>query len=79
MADTGNLDMDGPAIEDGFVHINGETHVLNYDTNILNLDENREVTPVVEIDLEDAPNSTSTDSVEEDVEVGFIYFLKKCP
>ena len=54
-----------PHPEDGFVQIDGETHVLNYDTNILNLDENREVSPGADIyDDNDLP--TTTGSVEED-------------
>ena len=70
MADADNMDIDGPDIEDGFVHINGETHVLNYDTNILNLDTEREATSYVEIELEDAPTSAGTDS-GEDIEVPY--------
>lgn len=63
------METDGLAVEDGFVHINGETHVLNYDTNILNLDGEREVTPGVEIDLDnEGPTSSGTDSAE-DIEV----------
>jgi hypothetical protein len=71
MADGGSQMMDNQAVEDGFVHINGETHVLNYDTNILNLEENREVSPVADVEpLNDIMTGTgSGDEEEEDIEV----------
>lgn len=70
MADPGNMDEDVPAVDEGFVLIEGETHVLNYDTNILNLDDDREVTPGAELYMDD-DMPAGTDSVEEegDIEV----------
>ncbi|XP_060555244.1 leucine-rich repeat and guanylate kinase domain-containing protein-like isoform X1 [Ruditapes philippinarum] len=71
MADGGSQMMDNQAVEDGFVHINGETHVLNYDTNILNLEENRVVSPVADVEpLNDILTGTgSGDEEEEDIEL----------
>ncbi|KAH3819252.1 hypothetical protein DPMN_120986 [Dreissena polymorpha] len=73
MAAKGQLIMDPSIIDDGLVRLSGETHVLNYDTNILNLEENRDVSPGVDVDAEnDVPVTTGTDSdseTEEDVEV----------
>ncbi|XP_052213909.1 leucine-rich repeat and guanylate kinase domain-containing protein-like [Dreissena polymorpha] len=73
MAAKGQLIMDPSIIDDGLVRLSGETHVLNYDTNILNLEENRDVSPGVDVDAEnDVPVTTGTDSdseTEEDVEL----------
>ena len=70
MADGGTQMMDNQAVEDGFVHINGETHVLNYDTNILNLEENRDVTPVADIEpSNEILTGTDSGDEEEDIEV----------
>ncbi|WAR26726.1 LRGUK-like protein, partial [Mya arenaria] len=71
MADDGQYS-ESPALEDGYVVVNGETHVLNYDTNILNLEDNRDATPGQEIEADnDIPTTTATDSDEEgdDVEL----------
>ncbi|KAL4227150.1 hypothetical protein ACF0H5_015123 [Mactra antiquata] len=69
MADGGSAkNMDTQQMDDGFVQINGETHVLNYDTNILNLEENREATPGADIEA-DADIPTTTDSVEEEGDI----------
>jgi hypothetical protein len=60
-------------VEGGFVHVDGETHILNYDTNVLSLDQNRqdtEITTAVGGDDEEPPQSSYYDSEEEeDVEV----------
>lgn len=70
MADGGLVNMDTQGVEDGFVLINGETHVLNYDTNILNLEENREMSPGAEIDGDnDVVTGTESADEEEDLEV----------
>lgn len=62
-----------PVVEGGFVHVDGETHILNYDTNVLSLDQNRqdtEITTAVGGDDEEPPQSSYYDSEEEeDVEV----------
>ena len=75
MADTahnamslGGRDTVSPLLDDGFIHVDGETHVLNYDTNILNLDDNREVTPGADMDG-DLEIPTTTDSLEEDADI----------
>ena len=57
-----------PILHDGYVHIDGETHVLNYDTNILNLDDNREVTPGADLE-DDYDIPSKSDSPEEDVDI----------
>ena len=56
-------------LEDGFVHVDGEIHVLNPDTNILNLDENREVSPGADMDVNLEIPTTNTDSNEEDADI----------
>lgn len=77
MADPGNMDEDVAAVDEGFVLIEGETHVLNYDTNILNLDDDREVTPGAELDMDD-DMPTGTDSVDEEGDIEVCNFEILC-
>ncbi|XP_052090305.1 leucine-rich repeat and guanylate kinase domain-containing protein-like [Mytilus californianus] len=59
-----------PIVEGGFVHVDGETHILNYDTNVLSLDQDRQATEVATAADEDQPQSSYYDSEEEeDVEL----------
>lgn len=60
-----------PVVEGGFVHVDGETHILNYDTNVLSLDQNRQATEITTAgDDQDQPQSSYYDSEEEeDVEL----------
>ncbi|KAL3852031.1 hypothetical protein ACJMK2_015742 [Sinanodonta woodiana] len=66
-----------PIIDDGFVHVDGESHVLNYDTDILKLDGEREVTNLTEYDDGGDRNPSahrrtpkkSTETEEADVEL----------
>ena len=72
MADTapGPMSLGGsPLIDDGFVQVDGETHVLNYGTDILNLDDNREVSPGIDTDGDLEIPTTNTDSLEEDADI----------
>ena len=76
MADTapgpmsfGGRDTISPIIDDGFVQVDGETHIINYDTDILNLDDNREVSPGVDTDGDLEIPTTNTDSLEEDADI----------
>ena len=65
----GGRDTVSPLLDDGFIHVDGETHVLNYDTNILNLDDNREITPGADMDGDLEIPTTNTDSLEEDADI----------
>jgi len=69
---------ESPTLGDEYMIVNGEPHVLNYETDILNLDENRDVSPGVDIEADnEVPTTTGTDSDEEgDVEV--TYCTKFC-
>ena len=55
-----------PVVEGGFVHVDGETHILNYDTNVLSLDQDRQPTEVATAPDEDQPQSSYYDSDEEE-------------
>ena len=76
MADTapGPMSLGGretisPIIDNGFVQVDGETHIINYDTDILNLDDNREVSPGVDTEGDIEIPTTNTDSLEEDADI----------
>lgn len=65
-----------PVVEGGFVHVDGETHILNYDTNVLSLDQDRQPTEVATAPDEDQQQSSYYDSEEEEgVEVGIVRLL----
>ena len=68
-----------PFVDDGFVQVDNETHVLNYDTNILNLDDNREVSPGADMDCDSEIPRTSTESVdhEEDADIEVSIFASQ--
>lgn len=55
-----------PVVEGNLVHTGGETHILNYDTNVLSLDNVREPTELT--DGEDNEVCESDDE-DEDIEV----------
>lgn len=67
-----------PIVEGGFVHVDGETHILNYDTNVLSLDQDRQTTEVALTAAdEDQPQSSYYDSEEEeDIEVPLMIIIR---
>ena len=62
-----------PVVDNGFVHAGGETHILNYDTNILSLDDTKEPTGIndddFDGDFQDPSSYSGTGEEEEDIEV----------
>jgi hypothetical protein len=55
-----------PVVEGNLVHTGGETHILNYDTNVLSLDNVRAPTELTDGEDDEVCES---DDEEEDIEV----------
>ncbi|XP_033744954.1 leucine-rich repeat and guanylate kinase domain-containing protein-like [Pecten maximus] len=70
MADNGVSDHSSPVVEGNVVHVGGETHVLNYDTNILSLDNMINDSAVIDREeITDELDDADDEVDEEDVEL----------